>query len=144
MRVAEGGGDAAGFGGGASNDGATKAGISGHATGERAIAMPSEWAVIPPRRCALKVAGTVSASATGAVPQHEAALTETGAEAFCDSMAHARQVAAAGGSPGEVAGIAIVIVIGQTSRSPARGAAPVTTRERRRRRLNWRRIMILQ
>jgi hypothetical protein len=142
VSVAEGGGEAAGIGGRESNDDVTKAGISGHATGERAITISSEWAVTPPRRCALMVAGTVSASAAGAVRQHEAASSETGAAG--ESMAHASQDAVAGGSPDEVVGIVMVIVIGQPSRSPARGAAPVTTRERSRRRHNVRRIMILE
>jgi purine nucleoside permease len=80
------------------------------------------------------VAGTASATVAGAIVQHEAASSEA---AFAGaSMAHAAQAGVA--SPFDDIGI------GQTSRSPARGAAPVATRESKRRRLAVRRIMILE
>lgn len=125
------GGEADGIGGGESNEGAGCAAIAGHSASTTDAGPRSEWADTP-RRDGVTVAGTVSASVAGAVRQHDAASSDVAADG--ESTGHALQLGAAFGDIG----------IAQSGRSPARGAAPVTIRERRRRRLPVRRIMVLR
>lgn len=130
-----GGGEEAGEGAGVSNEGAEQTGTASWRAGT-AIADASSWGDEPPRRCAVTVAGTASATAAGAIVQHEAASSE--AAVVGASVAHASQVIPVADPRSEDIGI------GQRSRSPARGAAPVAARESKRRRHVVRRIMVLE
>ena len=132
-----GGGEEAGEGAGVSNEGAAEIAPAPFWAGA-AMAIPSVCWENAPRRCAVTVAGTVSATVAGSALQHDAASSD--AEAAGESITHASQLEPARDSPIDT----LAIGIGQTSRSPVRGAAPVTTKERRRRRLNLRRIMVLE
>ena len=124
------GGVGAETGAGTSKD-ATYAEGSGHAIVMANIGAASGTPKPEARRCADTVAGTASATAAGATLQHDAAWSDAGASG--EPMGHASQL-----EPD-----ADVIGIGQTSRSPARGAAPVTTKEKRRKRPALRRIRFL-
>jgi len=125
------GGEGVGTGAGASKDG-TYVETSEQAMIAANIGTASGTPEPPPRRVADTVAGTASATVAGATLQHDAAWSDAGASG--ESMTHISQLTPAGD----------VIGIGQTSRSPARGAAPVTTRQKRRRRLALRRIRFLE
>jgi len=128
--VERGGGEAVGIGRGESSEGMDCAVIAEHSASTIDIGPRSDGAEAL-RRDTLTVAGTVSASAAGFVRQHDAASSDAAADG--EPMGHASQLSAIFGDIG----------IGQRRRSPARGAAPVATRETRRRRLRLRRIMVL-
>lgn len=123
----------AGTGADEAKDGTYDEGISEHARIAANAGTPSGWFEAPPRRDTEMVAGGISATAPGATRQHVAASND--AEDAGESMGHASQLEPANGASGDAIGI------GQTSRSPARGAAPVATSEIKRRRLAVRRIM---